>query len=320
MGKYKRRNKKKERGGPSSRDLYDQAAFLHQREEYQKAIKLYLEAYRIAVADPQSGNWYFIFCHFARAIKEKNRKGGYKDAKDDFKVLVKFSDSEAEPSVIRSQAAWAASILHLESRHTFQIVAELLRVSIEVCNSATDNEKRRIMFVGGGEMKPVGVILSKMKERLTEKLSEVTIAAGGDACDTCRKTLKELGLTHLSWCRRCRMVYYCSPECQSYHWKAGHKQECRKAGQIVEGDVMKTVGLVGRPEVNEKLVLIIAHDDTEPNRNNSDQWKVQMCTAGGDDGPTFSVSEDNLVHVRPLGPVVRSIDDKKKRNDSLSLL
>lgn len=33
----------------------------------------------------------------------------------------------------------------------------------------------------------------------------------------------------LQMCARCREVGYCSKECQKVHWKAGHKQQCRKA-------------------------------------------------------------------------------------------
>jgi hypothetical protein len=28
-------------------------------------------------------------------------------------------------------------------------------------------------------------------------------------------------------CAKCKLKYYCSPECQKQHWFDGHKKECR---------------------------------------------------------------------------------------------
>ena len=36
----------------------------------------------------------------------------------------------------------------------------------------------------------------------------------------------------LKICRGCRTLYYCSEECQSLHWTAGHKKECKVLGKI----------------------------------------------------------------------------------------
>ena len=34
----------------------------------------------------------------------------------------------------------------------------------------------------------------------------------------------------LKACNRCRSVWYCSRECQTQHWKQGHKSDCVKFG------------------------------------------------------------------------------------------
>lgn len=43
-------------------------------------------------------------------------------------------------------------------------------------------------------------------------------------CFVCRKTLTT---TTNNTCSRCHVVSYCSRECQTIHWKGGHKQTCR---------------------------------------------------------------------------------------------
>jgi MYND finger len=59
--------------------------------------------------------------------------------------------------------------------------------------------------------------------------------AGGKMCDCCGKTLRERQLDSLMRCKRCKMVFYCSPACQREHWKHkenGHKSACRARGEI----------------------------------------------------------------------------------------
>merc|ERR1719341_307577 len=45
-------------------------------------------------------------------------------------------------------------------------------------------------------------------------------------CGQCGKT------SGLRICRGCRTLYYCSEECQTVHWAAGHKKECKVLGKI----------------------------------------------------------------------------------------
>eukprot|EP00536_Pseudo-nitzschia_multiseries_P001996 jgi/Psemu1/301159/fgenesh1_kg.26_\ len=45
-----------------------------------------------------------------------------------------------------------------------------------------------------------------------------------DHCANCTKLLPKM-----NQCSRCRMVKYCSRECQSSHWKKVHKSSCVKA-------------------------------------------------------------------------------------------
>lgn len=73
----------------------------------------------------------------------------------------------------------------------------------------------------------------------SEALAERLWSIGGKSCDCCKKTLEELGVTTLDCCSRCLKAYYCSKSCARKQWRAGHKQACRKKGEIKPGDVMR---------------------------------------------------------------------------------
>ena len=46
-------------------------------------------------------------------------------------------------------------------------------------------------------------------------------------CANC-KILKEYSPVELKACSICKAAYYCGKECQTNHWKAGHKIDCIK--------------------------------------------------------------------------------------------
>jgi MYND finger len=122
------------------------------------------------------------------------------------------------------------------------------------------------------------------------------IIPGGTRCDCCKKTKEALGMKKLLCCQRCNMAYYCSKECQTTQWKAGHKQACREAGEIHPGDFLKLQGLVENPELNGLIVRAVAPVDGNPAR-----WQVQRFL-----DPLFSdfnrpliIDINNLAHIRP---------------------
>jgi hypothetical protein len=79
-----------------------------------------------------------------------------------------------------------------------------------------------------------------------KSMTEQLVKVAGTHCDCCGKSREELGLATLMICTRCKMAYYCSKECQKAQWKDGHKQACRKPGQIEVGDRMQLQGLVSQ--------------------------------------------------------------------------
>lgn len=62
----------------------------------------------------------------------------------------------------------------------------------------------------------------------------------GNKCDNCGITREDAATNGdgLKNCRKCKLVFYCSRECQKLHWRSGHKEACRRPGQIEIGDVM----------------------------------------------------------------------------------
>ena len=115
--------------------------------------------------------------------------------------------------------------------------------------------------------------------------------AGGKSCDCCLKTSDELGVDSLLKCAHCKIVFYCSPECQKKDWKERHKQECRKKGQIEPGDDMWLEGLISRPDLNGRFVKVLGSVEGTENR-----YKVKLL---GSAALPISVSGDKLVRLRP---------------------
>lgn len=91
--------------------------------------------------------------------------------------------------------------------------------------------------------------------------------AGGMVCDCCGKTPEELQIHSFMRCSRCAMIFYCSTECQREHWKKkGHKQACRKKGQIEIGDDMQR-----QHPLTKSFIKVVSCVDKTANR-----WQVQQ--------------------------------------------
>lgn len=113
--------------------------------------------------------------------------------------------------------------------------------------------------------------------------------AGGKHCDVCNKSEEESGLEKLSKCSRCKLAFYCSTGCQRKAWNSGHKQACRKKGQVEIGDDMVLDGLTNRPELNGRFVKVVRESKSEG------RWLVRLS---GESSP-ISVSGDKLLRLCP---------------------
>ena len=149
---------------------------------------------------------------------------------------------------------------------------EMLGVKSHVFNAKTEV---------GPNVNDAEATLAEVQQRL---------AVGGSSCDACgaspfkRRPFKR--------CSQCNMAYYCDSSCQKLAWKAGHKQACRKPGQVEVGDWMRIDGLVNRQELNGLVVEVIA-----PIQGKSGSWEVSMI--GGDGEKPLSVAAEKLLHLRP---------------------
>jgi hypothetical protein len=101
------------------------------------------------------------------------------------------------------------------------------------------------------------------------------LSVGGERCDCCKQSHHAKGLKHLLQCRRCNRSFYCSRECHTKQWKAGHKQHCRKPGEIEPDDYRRINGIQSKPEINGTLVQVLAVDP-----KNATRWEVRI--PGGD--------------------------------------
>ena len=71
----------------------------------------------------------------------------------------------------------------------------------------------------GSTMEPVGQKMETQLDSFQENLGDPLTP-----CACCQKCA--LGYK-LHRCSRCKRAHYCSRECQSKHWKRGHKRECK---------------------------------------------------------------------------------------------
>ena len=114
-------------------------------------------------------------------------------------------------------------------------------------------------------------------------------AVGGSQCDACGKTLQELQRETLQQCSRCQMAYYCGEDCQKDAWRNGHKQACRKRGEIKLDDIMRLDGLQSKPELNGIFVKVVSEQA-------NGRCGVELMDLKA---TQISVKPENLQHLRP---------------------
>ena len=62
-----------------------------------------------------------------------------------------------------------------------------------------------------------------------DKLAGLKLKYEPNQCSHCKTREGEL-----RWCAKCHVARYCSKECQTIDWKAGHKQYCRETAMLKE--------------------------------------------------------------------------------------
>lgn len=134
--------------------------------------------------------------------------------------------------------------------------------------------------------------LGPLPTSITQEQIGRLLSVGGNQCDGCQKTLEELGRKQLQRCTRCGKTWYCGRECQTEAWKKGHKDFCRKPGEIKKGDYVRIQGLQSKPELNGTLVELVDEDPNNPGK----RWLTRI--PGGD--TSVSIATGKLEQLRPL--------------------
>lgn len=75
-------------------------------------------------------------------------------------------------------------------------------------------------------MEDLGVILFKFNNEEEAKSHIIILNMNVEHCANCNKTANEQPDHRLSLCGRCKLVKYCSKECQITHWKKIHRAVC----------------------------------------------------------------------------------------------
>lgn len=244
----------------------------------------------------------------------------------DVQTLKGFIHNKGEPSHYKSQAAFILECLYLrkEEERYEELGAEYFRQAISFAQGATtyelDVQIPRVAFEDyeyGNSDNGHWTVREFLDQRLTplrELLSELEYVTPkdevlattsplleefyrvrwhplvGKSCDCCKRMREELELVNLHCCSRCKMAYYCSKECQKKSWQAGHKEACRKEGEIKPGVIMKN-----RQSPTHPVVVIRAASGSRG------VWEIKPV--GGDlrpldvEGHLLSTSE--LTHARP---------------------
>ena len=90
---------------------------------------------------------------------------------------------------------------------------------------------------------------------------------GGEQCDHCGKKFEKT-----NQCAKCRVVWYCSTDCQAAHWSEGHKKICKKReeGQLVKGDTCRVHGLIKNADFNGERFTVVSDEQT------NGRWQCQL--------------------------------------------
>jgi len=129
------------------------------------------------------------------------------------------------------------------------------------------------------------------------------LAPGGLSCDCCERRAEPDGggeRLDLKVCSRCKLIYYCSKECQKSHWQV-HKSFCCSPGTFLVGDRALVVGIQGRKDLNNHVVTVqqerkSASSDKKEEEQREVRW---ACKLQGEDGKILAFKAENLRRLRP---------------------
>ena len=162
-----------------------------------------------------------------------------------------------------------------------------------VITSMSRESNHYLEYYGGPPQSQVSSIFEMSKSNIVPFFQTV----GGNFCDCCGKSAQDANLSVLFKCKACRLAWYCSKSCQSKCWAKGHRDHCKKFGNIGKGDAVMLSGLKTRPETNGTLVRV------EELLGSGGRAAVQVLKPESSSlkvGMKLSIKLENLRHHRPL--------------------
>ena len=245
--------------------------------------------------------WKGDFELFELIVKDFDEEGEGQGQGDQNKEKAAGEDQGATGGIIwcyRAISAFTLGTLHHDMSTDRDSSAEYMRLAVQACSGngrrlPEAERKKTVYWIEEGSVPvetDVATFLEDIEAAAEANLKILTapvlvagpdgtpidsgsvgladrLSGGGEACDNCGRTRRELGMPTLRCCSRCGLAYYCSVECQTKHWKGGqgqgggHKSACRKRGQMEVGDIVRVFSPVdGRVMFGN----VLGPDDDQP--------------------------------------------------------
>lgn len=215
----------------------------------------------------------------------------------DVRVLKKLAKDKTDLAYFRVEACRILAFAYYRRIHDVEGTTFHFKKVVNVCENATEDEKRRQLPSGMSVADHLSQRQHQATEEIDKNCNERTLPrigsdgkivgnvpfSAGNMCDNCQKTKAELRVERFLCCGRCKLEYYCSPECQRAAWDNGHKKLCRAKGDFRPGDQVLDVR-------DGEQIQLVEHVEAE------DAWVV--ANLRGTD--QHSVPTKKLLRVRPV--------------------
>lgn len=126
-----------------------------------------------------------------------------------------------------------------------------------------------------------------------DEVVEIPVVAGY-VCDGCGKH-RQMDEKRYFTCDRCKLAHFCSNDCLKHAWQQGHRNTCRKKGEIKVGDIMKICCDLGDLDCGQ-AVKIVAPE--VPGSKCTDKWVVSANHGHEIEDNVFLVDSKDLRRVR----------------------
>lgn len=263
-------------------------------------------------------NRWSAFLTYGRLLRKSVEQGDTTHSADRNKMREGIIKNHAEPILFRAQAYFLLALIDM-NQDDFERAAGRFREGLNLIPKATSEERNRQIKFDMGGFETVITVNDQLEDLVTNLNANLNflenpdyveidgvpkvngipdpaivrrLTIGGAECDCCGKSRTDVAGGNLKMCGRCKMGYYCSSECQTQQWNAGHKSCCRAPGQIKDGDCMITKRSSNRPDLSGKLVRVLGPSRDEKSR----RWRFAVLANSDEKG---TVGPSALMRIRP---------------------